>query len=503
MKKTFLPYLFLSVLLLAGLSFSCSERWQNSDAAISERADFTLAEAKRAFETTYAAMPSTRAEGEFDEDRILDPYGIDPVWESVSFCYGDSLLLADVPFAACYDYRLLRWDEDGVPMLAPLPNWLVVVKDSNVGATSSWLFFLIPDANTGSDFSGTALFTTLSGQPVSVGKFVCGTLVAEASLYDDTRSVEENVGLLAELLPDIYVARLRKQPLTRGTKGKNKEDTAAIGNHYGIVPVEIVGQAPVKVPGTNAGSGPTGSAIYIEPIFPDVHGGPKPPSIMTMNHLFRGSEGRPTGDDGDSDDGEIPYPNNPHIEADEETRMILDSIYMDCMGQILVNAINTRVPIVREPDRTGCTLISITDTYSSGRQEISHRILAGPGVTSIALMEELMHIYQGAGTPAFNEAKLNKEIEAKLTWYIYMMKNDIRMPAEKYLGGVNGDMCFYNMHECILSNDWEKPAFSWFYESAAESLRSMRAYRSEPNYPFDPDNMDISCLLKLLQDCLK
>ena len=296
MKKTFLPYLFLSVLLLAGLSFSCSERWQNSDAAISERADFTLAEAKRAFETTYAAMPSTRAEGEFDEDRILDPYGIDPVWESVSFCYGDSLLLADVPFAACYDYRLLRWDEDGVPMLAPLPNWLVVVKDSNVGATSSWLFFLIPDANTGSDFSGTALFTTLSGQPVSVGKFVCGTLVAEASLYDDTRSVEENVGLLAELLPDIYVARLRKQPLTRGTKGKNKEDTAAIGNHYGIVPVEIVGQAPVKVPGTNAGSGPTGSAIYIEPIFPDVHGSPKPPSIMTMNHLFRGSEGRPTED---------------------------------------------------------------------------------------------------------------------------------------------------------------------------------------------------------------
>ena len=116
MKKTFLPYLFLSVLLLAGLSFSCSERWQNSDAAISERADFTLAEAKRAFETTYAAMPSTRAEGEFDEDRILDPYGIDPVWESVSFCYGDSLLLADVPFAACYDYRLLRWDEDGVPV---------------------------------------------------------------------------------------------------------------------------------------------------------------------------------------------------------------------------------------------------------------------------------------------------------------------------------------------------------------------------------------------------
>ena len=219
-----------------------------------------------------------------------------------------------------------------------------------------------------------------------------------------------------------------------------------------------------------------------------------------MNHLFRGdSEG---GFSSDSD-GEVPYPHNPCIKADKEIRPILDSIYMDCMGQLLINAIKTNVPIVREPDRSGCTLISTTDTYSSGRQEISHLILAGPGVTSIALMEELMHIYQGAGTPAFKEAKLNKEIEAKLTWYIYMMKNDIRMPAEKYLGGMDGDMCFHNMSKCVLSDDWGNPAFSWFYESAAESLRSMRAYRNEVAYPFDPDNMDFSCLLKLLQDCLK
>lgn len=508
MKKSSFSCLFLSVLLLAGLSFSCSERWQNSDAAAPERADFTLAEAKRAFETAYVAMPSTRAEGEFDEDRILDPYGIDPVWESVSFCYGDSLLLADVPFAARYDYRLLRWNEEGVLVLAPLPNWLVVVKDAAAGATASWLFFLIPDANAGSDFSGTALFTTLSGQPVSAGKFVGGTLVAEASLYDDTRSVEENAGLLAGLLPDTYVARLRKQLFTRG-----KADDSLIYKIIGIDPVTIVGYAPVKGPGTGSGSGTGtgigigggtgGGPVYIEPIFPDVHGSLKPPSVVTMNHLFRGSEGGPTGDDVDSDDGEIPYPNNPHIEADKETRMILDSIYMDCMGQILVNAINTRVPIVREPDRTGCAVESTTTTYSNGRQEISHRILTGPGATSIALMEELMHIYQGAGTPAFNEAKLNKEIEAKLTWYIYIMRNDIRIPTEKYLGGSDGDMCFYNMYECILSDDWGNPAFSWFYESAAESLRSMRAYRNEPNYPFDPDNMDFSCLLKLLQDCLK
>ena len=126
-------------------------------------------------------------------------------------------MLADVPFVARYDYRVLRWDEDGFPSLSALPSWLVVAKDSATGLTGSWLFFLIPDADAASGFSGTALYATLSGQPVSVGRYVDGVLVAEASLFDDARTAEENARLLAGLLPDTHVARLRKQPATRAT----------------------------------------------------------------------------------------------------------------------------------------------------------------------------------------------------------------------------------------------------------------------------------------------
>lgn len=80
-----------------------------------------------------------------------------------------------------------------------------------------------------------------------------------------------------------------------------------------------------------------------------------------MNHLFRGSDGVPTGDDGDSDDGEIPYPNNTHIKADKEIRQILDSIYMDCMGQILVNAIETKYPFDPEKMDFSCLLKLVQD----------------------------------------------------------------------------------------------------------------------------------------------
>ncbi|MDE6507209.1 MAG: hypothetical protein K2L04_01910 [Alistipes sp.] len=485
MKKSFLSSLLLSVLLLAGLSFSCSEHEPNFDAAAAERAGFTLADVQRAFETAYASVPSTRTDGGFDENRVLDPCGIDPAWESVSFCCGDSLMLADVPFVARYDYRVLRWDEDGFPSLSALPGWLVVAKDSATGLTGSWLFFLIPDADAASGFSGTALYATLSGQPVSVGKFVGGTLVAEASLFDDARTAEENAGLLAGLLPDTHVARLRKQPATRATA-----DTAIYKN-IDIETVEVVGHAPIKTPG------PGGAPVYTKPIG-DGHGSSAPPLILTMNHLFRGdSEG---GFSSDSD-GEVPYPHNPCIKADKEIRPILDSIYMDCMGQLLINAIKTNVPIVREPDRSGCGVETTTTNFPNGVQVISHRILTGPKVTSVMLMEELMHIYQGAGTPAFKEAKLNKEIEAKLTWYIYMKNNDIKISTDKAFGDIQGDMCFSLMRECILSNDWDDDVFRLFYEGAAESLRTIRAYRNEVAYPFDPNNMDFSCLLQLLEDC--
>lgn len=69
------------------------------------------------------------------------------------------------------------------------------------------------DAGTG--FSGLVLYTLLSGCPVSIGKFSDGVLTGSASLWDDSRTREETVDEMVELLQGIYVARVRPRASTR------------------------------------------------------------------------------------------------------------------------------------------------------------------------------------------------------------------------------------------------------------------------------------------------
>lgn len=80
--------------------------------------------------------------------------------------------------------------------------------------------FLIPEANdvasdAGTGFSGLVLYTLLSGCPVSIGKFSDGVLTGSASLWDDSRTREETVDEMVELLQGIYVARVRPRASTR------------------------------------------------------------------------------------------------------------------------------------------------------------------------------------------------------------------------------------------------------------------------------------------------
>ena len=58
------------------------------------------------------------------------------------------------------------------------------------------------------------------------------------------------------------------------------------------------------------------------------------------------------------------------------------------------------------------------------------------------------------------------------------------------------------MRSCILSNDVEHEMFPIAYEYAADALRNIKAYKDETKYRFDPNDRDLSNLLKLLEDCI-
>ena len=483
MKRSFLLNASLLTLVVLSALFSCSKSPQVSEKILPDSpSGFSLAEIKRSFESDYAAVPQTRADGEFDESEILSPGWITPLWDSVSVYYDEHLFQAGVVFEARYGYRLLRRDDTGLPELFPMPSRLIVLKDSDTDETASYLRFFIPDAgcgesDAGNGFSGLVLYTMLSGCPVSVGKFSGGVLSESASLWDDSRTIEENVDKIIGLLPDICVARVRPRSVTRGIDGNNL-----------IEDVVIVGHGPINVFDDLISMGP--AIPPIEPPFGGID--------------FGGNSG---GGGGNSDSGGssgASYPKNPKITMDKPTvRAVLDSLYNDCMGQLLINAIGKSVTIT-SGYFGGSRVMPVVYDLPTGPLITGYNVEIGFRCDPLSVMEELMHVYQyqRLGIVDFQDAKMNNEVEAKLAWYMYRGRTGSKISIGNALGGNKGIFYFDRMNDFVLNNDLENPAFAEIYENVVGVLRTVGAYRNEDRYPFDPGKMNVENLLELLKDCI-
>ncbi len=482
MKRSFLLNASLLTLVVLYALFSCSKSPQVSEKILPDGlSGFSLPEIKRSFESDYAAVPQTRADGEFDESEILSPGWITPLWDSVSVYYDEHLFQAGVVFEARYGYRLLRRDDTGLPELFPMPSRLIVLKDSDTDETTSYLRFFIPDAgcgesDAGNGFSGLVLYTMLSGCPVSVGKFSGGVLSESASLWDDSRTIEENVDKIIGLLPDICVARVRPRSVTRGIDGNNL-----------IEDVVIVGHGPINVFDDLISMGPA-----IPPIEPPFGG---------IDFGSGGGGGNGNSDSGGSSDAS--YPKNPKITMDKPSvRAVLDSLYNDCMGQLLINAIGKSVTIT-SGYFGGSSVRPVVYDLPTGPLITGYNVEIGFRCDPISVMEELMHIYQGVGTIDYQDAAMNNEVEAKLAWYMYLERTGSKISIGNALGGKNSRDYFNVMMEYFIRNDFENPAFVEAYENTVGALRTIKAYKNEDRYPFDPGKMNCEKLLELMKDCLK
>lgn len=467
--KSRLPLLAgLSAFVVCGALFACSEKPPVGGANPSDGKGFTLAQIKRSFAAHYAAVPPTRSDDRIDEDDILSPGRITPIWDSVSLYFGGELFQARIPFDAPYGYRLLRRDENGDPLLAPLPNCLVVLKDPLTDETASYLRFFIPstepDASTAAaGFTGLVLHTTLSGLPVSVGQYDGGALFEWASLFDDAWSWEENIDRIFGLLQNICFARVRENIATRGVNDDNPiPEVVIVGYWKPIEDVENPDAPPLK-PGPpfdigdgTAGSGGGGGGV-----------GPNPTDCRT-------------------------YPKNPRISASEPVQVVLDSIFLDCMGQLLINAMPHYVDI-----RSGYFGGSKTNPIPTG-----YSVKIGSRCDPLSVSEELIHIYQGVGTVAYHQGALNNEVEAKLGWYMYWKRNGSKGKIDGALGGHENQQYFEKMRECFLQNDLINPEFTDAFEKAARGLRSVGAYANIERYPFDPEKTKCDKLLELMKDCI-
>lgn len=468
MKKFFLPDSFLPFVLVFVL-FSCSERQQLSGGDVSGgRPALTLAEIKRSFEKDYSAVPQTRADEGFDEDNVLAPGWIIPSWDPVSYYCGGDLLQASTEFTAQYGYRVLYREQAGYPVILPMPGQLVVFKDRDTGETASYLRFFIPDENLLPEarFSGLVLYTMLSGHPVSVGRFSDGVLSDTAFLWD------EGADKMEGLLRNIYVARIRSRAATRGISDNNKIDA-----------VEVVGVKPIKVKWDWQ---------------PNLRVPPKDFEFQSNDALGGGSG------NGSNGSSRASYMRNSKITIwDKNVKDVLDSLYRDCMGQLLINSIRSSVSIQSGYFGASTTNPEIIDFPYGGRFVSQYIVQIGSRCDPVTIMEELMHVYQGLGSIEYAEARINNEVEAKLAWYMYLARygRDKIIAIEGKLGGEEGVLLFKDMRNYILNNDLNNPGFFEAYENAVDALRTIRAYKDEKRYPFDPGKMNVNKLLELLRDC--
>lgn len=228
MKRKLLIFGLLSAVIFSGLAFSCSNYLHESTGHENDRySEFTISEIKRIFASDYAVQANTRTGDCSEEDFILAPGFISPLWDSllVHYDYAVSYVAAEVPFDCRYEYRVF-YPESEDSGLHLMPSQLVVYRNLDTNETASWLFFLFPDpvADSEDGYSGLALYATLSGFPLCVGKYQSGNLIGSASWMNDP-SWGGDASVMAELLEGVYVARVESRPSTRGVNDDNQNRT--------------------------------------------------------------------------------------------------------------------------------------------------------------------------------------------------------------------------------------------------------------------------------------
>ena len=184
-------------------------------------------------------------------------------------------------------------------------------------------------------------------------------------------------------------------------------------------------------------------------------------------------------------------------------RAVLDSLYNDCMGQLLINAIGKSVTIT-SGYFGGSSVRPVVYDLPTGPLITGYNVEIGFRCDPISVMQELMHVYQyqRLGIVDFQDAKMNNEVEAKLAWYMYLERVGSKVKFDNALGGHEGERHFSSMRNYVLQNDLASPVFTDAYENAVGELRNIKAYKNEDRYPFDPGKMNVENLLELLKDCI-
>lgn len=477
-KKSFLPIFWSAVLWLP---VACSDEPAAESGPAAGDRSFTVAEAR----TFFDAAPRTRTE----TTGSLSLGSFEPDWTSALPCAGWNLESVDVPVAGECFYRLpVGRDSLGRELGLRLTHRLVVLRQRATGELCSYLLFYLPDSTYAAahplqtaelcetllsceekaSFTGLALFTRTDGTPVAAQRYDEGMAGAGAYLFDARRTYGENRERLRGL---IGRTRLWKyaQPQTRGLFNTNWIEPVTVTPAPNS-PILIVIEVP-PTPAINEG------ITEFSPLFPD-GGGP--------------------GGSGSKDaKGNTLYEANRNLRTKNPAVLqLLDKLMEDCMGQVLIGAIERPVEIITDGTRV--------NGYTKDTNPPQIHLKMNPQVADIhdvILLEELFHAYQRQtlGDAAYDQRRLNCEIEAKLGWLMYRQREGNLTGIEIGLKGEFSRIAFEWLADAVRTNATQMINLSYL-DAAAELRKKSLTYR---NYTFEKADFSFNILNQLTIDCIK
>ncbi len=477
-KKALLPILWAA---LSWLPYSCSSDTGPEAVPDAAKAKLTVDAARDFFETAVL----TRSGGEPAGGLTLGSF--EPDWESAQPSEGWDLEAVDVPVRSDYIYRIsVGRDSLGRELGLRITHRLIVLRQKTTEALCPYLLFYVPDSTYAAarplqtaelcetllscaekaSFTGLALYTRTDGTPIAAQRYDEGLAGAGAFLFDERYSDSENLERLRTLVGSIKLWRC-SQTFTRG-----------VGDINLIEPVPIYGQRPIPI-------------IVIDiPPTPAVNEG-----VTEFTPLFPESGGGPGGTSGADVNGNTKFHANPNLRTkDPAVLKLLDKFMEDCMGRTLIENLNYTIEIEK----------GTQNSFSNKTVFPKITLMQNPekqNIHDIILLEELLHAYQYQlkGWDLY-ACEMNCEIEAKLGWYMYRLRNGNADGLEKQLGG-NYSQSFKRMAAVFRANaintEIGLQIFEDGYFQAYSDLRNIKSYR---NISFSSD-IDVNYLYELLKDC--
>lgn len=452
--------------------------------------DFSIREARAVFERQRTlSTRSTEARG------VLDPGEIYPWWEDAAYSENDLIGGYDVEIVVDHYYEYLQLQPDGRRLpreMFPRLVSLSTIDQSRepVALIAYYLTDLPPMSAEEGDpgegllncqpkegFSGRVLYTTLDGHPIAISCHIRGEQVNEAYLWNATdslsyRNLAERFNYLAH---GIYI---RPEGRSGGTRSSYDWYTDEEGN---IIIIKIDPVVCIGKPGLGGVD------------FPDA---PDAREVVPTDPTLGGGGSGGGGDDGDSDskgeDGESEH--NPKISSEsEQVHELLDSLMQDCMGQKLIQAIDGEVTIKMGGQNSGVRFESNSTTIS---------LKEGEGRPYV-LMEELIHVYQyqQLGGDVFRQGKLNREIEAKVGWLIYLKRTDPKFNIFYHQSTLGGSIAVLD-YLCLM-NSFPSIDEEAYLEIISEYRKSMLKYNDLEDYPEDSESRTMNMVHELFIECLQ